>query len=185
MKDELTNVLEVATSAAQEAPETQEKLLNQYAALVQRVSALPHLMRPANGDPFKALTNLVNLLDTPNNVDALWVWSAFAAAFGQGDTWKAERALNTLLNWIATRDKTIAIGTKPIREVTAEDLEFLKRFDKNPGHPSVSDACEVVQYHCFIMLEHILENFRKWPDLAQFVAFKSSMAQPESTEVKS
>lgn len=172
---ELEDIMGKATSGAQEAPELtpdQDELacnaLLQYSELCKRVSALPHLMRPAKGDPYVALMNVLNLLDTPNNVDALWVWSAFAAAFGQGNTWEAERALNTLLNWTATHAKLIG-------DIASDaDIESLKK--------ALADAAT----HCFTMLEHVLANFRKWPDLAQFVAFKKSQVQePEATEVKS
>lgn len=148
------------------------------ADLIERVDALPHVARLGKGSWVQALHEVLSLVENPNNLDALWVWSAFCQAFGQGNTWQAERALNTLLNWEATREKILAVTGKPTKDATTEDLKFIQEA------PSLKNCEE----HCFILLEHVLSNFQKWRDLPEFVAHKRSLipTEPaEKTEVQS
>lgn len=133
-------------------------------ALLERVQVMPHVLKQGGGDPVKALGAMLDLLETPNNIDALWVWSAFAQSFGQGDTWQAERALNTLLNWTATRQK------------------FVAELESQPDAKHLIQSLADAEQHCFIMLEHVLANFKKWPDVGGFVQHKRSLQPSEPAE---
>jgi hypothetical protein len=142
------------------------------ATLVKRVESMPHVLRQGKGDWVRAIDILLDLVETPNNVDALWVWSAFAQAFGQGDTWQAERAFNVLLNWTATRRLMI---------------ESIAEGNNDDAIANLKDKLKDAELHCFTMLEFVLANFKKWRDLPDFIAHKRSLQpvdEPATTEVQ-
>lgn len=76
-------------------PMNEQEAIDEIKARVER---LTHVARMKNGGTWvNAIGALLDLVETPNNLDALWVWSRFVWVFGRRNTWQADSTLEELL----------------------------------------------------------------------------------------
>lgn len=132
---------------------------NKYEVLRLKVLKLPHLMKAAANDPFRALCGAVDLLETPNNLDALWVWSKFLWAFGTLKTWEADTCLDRLLFWF--------------RQVRLYSVEL----NQTPWYRvrkcrKLRDQRAEANRNVLTLLGYVHNNLNDWQDLAKFEAHR-------------
>lgn len=123
-----------------------------------KVERLPHIMG-ANANWYEALNRALDLLETPNNLDALWVWSRFLNAFGRLDTWAANHCLDKLAYFEGLRRR----HQKELDSVPRYRWLKRRRLAWVVGY----DARNVQ-----IVLDHILTNLSNWLDREAFEAHK-------------
>jgi hypothetical protein len=125
-----------------------------------RVEKLPHLMR-GSGDWYQAVHRAIDLLEHPNNLDALWVWSRFLQAFGRFQTWKADECLSKLAFYERMRQlEANRLAATPRRQ-------WLKR---RKLAAKVADGTRNVQ----VILDYILTNDKNWADRQAFEAHRGN-----------
>lgn len=124
-----------------------------------KVEKLPHLMK-GRANWFEAVLGVIDLLDHPNNVDALWVWSRFCFAFGHMQTWEADRVFDQLIHFEGCRRKF---------DVQYRSTSWLRPFKRRKLR-------KLVRYHTGMaqaILGQVICNAQQWPDRQAFEAHRS------------
>jgi hypothetical protein len=102
-----------------------------------------------------ALENAVGLLEPPNNLDALWVWTKFLWSFGVLKTWDADACLDRILFWF--RQSRIASA-----ELHKSHFWQLRRRRK------LSRARADATANVLTLLGYVYNNLDNWADLDKF-----------------
>lgn len=135
----------------------------------ERIEAIPHLKRVG---PWHAVVNyLITLVETDNNLSALWVWNRFCWTFGKRDVWQANDMLDNIFNWY------VIPCTQANRAYEAMPRwRFIRR---HRLHQAMVDHA----FNLMLAMHELWQTERQWNDRDAFMGY-AGQGLPSSANTK-